>query len=576
VRACQGEGVRAWESDRVGAWGRERVEKRTRATTLARPHASTLPLSHLPTRPRSHDTTLRCSHTRARRLAERCGVWLIVAACVSTTTSAAAFQQTVGGHPVDLDATLSVREVFEENRSTTHDRTLELLRVRAAITLTDWLRFDSSTMGFNGGPTMKADRSGVYNLSDTFQDISPGAEFEEAYFDVRLPSVDLRLGKQKVAWGKLDRDQPTDLINTQNYSDLFLQDETERKIGVPAVQASYYPPPAPWLPAESRLTAVWVPQYVPYRFPLAGCDAHGGCNIERWFPPAAVPPLTITIPPNIGGLGTPAFTAPLGFQVRNVPSPSWRFENNEIGLRYSGLIHDADAALSYFHGFDPQPAFNLTATAFGNPAHLNDLSAITTLSPAFRHIDAGGGDVAYAFDRLTVRGEGAFISGRPFPRNLQTLVSDPNMIADSIVTALRQLGSGAASANVALPQAYAVHDAVEWGLGADYTYAGYLLLLQVNQTDVLHNHVELLIKDVDTRFVANLRKSFFAETLQAQLVAVQAVESDYTILRPRLRYQLTDAVAAEAGYLFIAGRSQSLGGQYKRNDQGWVRVEYRI
>jgi hypothetical protein len=514
-------------------------------------------------------------HGAARRL----GVLALITAWAGAAASAAAIQTTVGGHPVDLDTTLSVREVVEENHSTTHDRTQELLRVRAAVTLTDWLRFDSTTMGFNGGPTMKADRSGVYNLSDTFQDISPGAEFEEAYFDVRLPSVDLRLGKQKVAWGKLDRDQPNDLINTQSYGDPFLQDEAERKIGVPAVQASYYLPRASFVPPESRLTAVWVPQYVPYRFPLAGCEVANGtsqCNIERWFPPAAVPPTAFAIPPNIDGLGTPAFGVPLGFQLHNPPSPSWRFENNEIALRYSALVHDVDTALYYFHGFDPQPAFTLTATAFGNPAQLTDLSAVTTLSPAFRRVDAGGTDFAYAFDRFTVRGEGAYVSGRPFPRDLQTLVSDPSEIAASIGAALRQLAGGAASANVALPPAFAVHDAVEWGLGTDYTYQGYLLLLQVNQTDVLHNHVELLIKDVDTRLVANLRKGFFADTLQAQLVATQAIESSYTIIRPRLRYQLTDALTAELGYLFIAGRSQSVGGQYGRNDEGWVRLEYRI
>jgi len=509
----------------------------------------------------------------------RLGCLWIITAWACAATPAAAIQKTIGGHQVDLDGTLSVREVFEENHATTHDRTLELLRLRVAATLTNWLRFDSTTMAFNGGPTMKANRSGIYNLNDTFQDISPGAEFEEAYFDIHLPSVDLRLGKQKVAWGKLDRTQPNDLINTMSYSDPLMVDETERKIGVPALQASYDLPAAALLPAESRLTAVWVPQYVPYRFPLAGCDVQGTateCNIERWFPPAAVPPSTITVPANIGGLGTPAFTVPIGFRVHNAPSPAWRFENNEIALRYGALVHDIDAALYYFHGFDPQPAFDLTATAFGNPAHIKDLSAVTTLSPEFRHIDAGGGDFAYAFDRFTVRGEGAFVSGRPFARDLSTLVSNPQSLAGPIANALRELASGAGSANVALPPSFVVHDAIEWGLGGDYVYEGYVLLLQLNQTDVLHNNIDLLINDVETRVLANLRKDFLADTLQAQLVAIQAIESDYTILRPRLRYRFTDALTGEIGYLFIAGRPHSVGGQFDRNDEGWVRMEYRI
>jgi hypothetical protein len=518
------------------------------------------------------------------------GVLVAAAVHIAVAVPAAAIQTTVGGRQVDLDTTLSVREVFEENHSTTHERTLEQLRVRAAAVFTDWLRFDSTTSGFNGGPTLKSDRSGVYNLDDVFQDVSPAAELEEAYFDVHLPSVDLRLGKQKVAWGKLDRVQPNDLINPLSYGDPLLQDEAERKIGVPAVQASYYLPSASLIPPESRLTAVWVPQYVPYRFPLAQCDVHGtstACDVERWFPPAAVPPTTFSAPPNTiplgNGMFAPAFTVPIGFRVRNVPSPSWRFENNEIGLRYSALIRDVDLALYYFHGFDPQPAFNLTATAFGqldpdpnNPLHLKNLSAVTTLSPEFHHIDAWGADFAYAFDRFTVRGEGAYVRGRPFVRDLRVLFVDPRTIARPIASALQQLAAGAGSADVMLPEASVQRDAVEWGLGADYVYEGYLFLLQVNQTDVLHNDVGLLIKDVETRLLANLRKGFFNETLQAQLVATYAIESDYTVMRPRLRYQLTDDVTGEVGYLFIAGRAHSVGGQYRRNDEGWARLEYRL
>jgi len=514
---------------------------------------------------------------------------VVLAAHVLTAATAGALQATVGGRSVDLDATLGLREVIEENGSTTHERTLEQLRLRAAVALADWLRFDSTTVGTNGGPTMKSDRSGIYNLDDTFQDVSPALEFDEAYFDVSLPAVDLRLGKQKVAWGKLDRTQPNDLINPLTYTDPFLQDEGERKVGVPAAQASYYLPAADWVPEESRLTAVWVPQYVPYRFSLARCDVQGSqslCNVERWYPPAGVPPTEFNVPAGIvdlHGRPNPAFHAPLAFRTVNGSTPSWRLENNEIGLRYSGIVREADVALYYFHGFDTQPAFDLTAEAFGkadssNPIGVTDLRGVTTVTPGFRHIDSWGGDFAYALDRFTIRGEGAFVRGRPFTRDLRLLVTDPKQLVQPVLNALAMLADprSGGQANVALPPSVVDRDAVDWGLGADYLYEGYLLLLQVNQTDVLHNNVELLIKDVETRLLANLRKNFLADTLETQLVALHAIESDYTLLRPRLRYRVTDHVGAEVGYLFIAGREHSVVGQYRRNDEGWVRVEYRL
>jgi len=515
---------------------------------------------------------------------------LVILAVVQLWTVRGAWpiQITVGGRPVDLDATASVREVLEENRSSPHEQTLERLRLRAAVSLTEWLRFDSTTVGLNGGPTFQADRAGVYSWDHVFQDLSPAVDFEEAYFDLFLPSLDLRVGKQKVAWGKLDRTQPNDLVNPLTYTDPFLDEEAERKIGVPALQASYYFPAAPLVPQESRLTAVWVPKYVPYRFSPASCqveDRTSHCLLERWFPPAAIPPASFTVKDIhfANGSSNPEMPVPLAFRTQNVSPPAWRLDNSEVGLRYSALVHDIDMALYYFHGFDPQPAFNLTAEAFGQP-DLTNLSGLTMLSPRFHQIDSWGGDFAYAFDRFTVRGEGAFVRGRPFSRDLRVLISDPQQIADSVKSALCELapqlcelpGPPAGHAAVALPPASVVRDAVEWGFGGDYVYEGYMLLLQMNQTDVLHNDVNLLIKNVDTRLLANLRKNFLSETVQTQLVAIHAIESDYTIIRPKIFYQFSDHIGGEIGYLFIAGRAHSVGGQYRRNDEGWVRAEYKL
>jgi len=494
----------------------------------------------------------------------------------------------VGDRVVDLDATLSLREVFEANRATKHDRTQERLRLRLGVPLTEWIRFESSTVATHGGPTMRANGGGLYSWNKVFQDLSPALEIDEAYVALNLASVDLRLGKQKVAWGKLDSTAPNDLINPLSYIDPFLDDEAQRKIAVPALQASYYLPEASWTPPESRLTAIWVWKYLPYRFPSAACDVQGAtsrCDVERWFPPAAVPPASFSIPagavtlPN--GNPAPATSLPLAYRVDSRKAPGWSPQDSAIGLRYSAFIRDVDVDLYYFHGFDPQPAFNLTAELVGtadagSPLGVRDLSAATELSPRFVRIDSWGTAFAYAFDRITVRAEGAFVRGRAFARDLRHLVDDPRSLGGEISDALRALSQGDGRASVPLPQAAAVRDSIEWGIGADYLYDGYTALLQLQQTDVLHNDVDLLIQDVETRLVANLRKSFFADRLQAQGLATHAFESDYTLVRPTLSYRFTDHASAQVGYLFIAGRSASLIGQYRRNDQGFVRLEYRL
>jgi hypothetical protein len=128
-----------------------------------------------------------------------------------------------------------------------------------------------------GGWPENATGLGIYNLSDTFQNDSPAVDIAEGYLDLFLGPVDLRIGKQKFAWGKLDTFQPTDVLNPRWYNDPFVTEEQDVKIGVPALQAAYFLPPLPSrLPSDVNLAAVWVPVPVSTRFPL---------REERWFPP---------------------------------------------------------------------------------------------------------------------------------------------------------------------------------------------------------------------------------------------------------------------------------------------------
>ncbi|MCK6554540.1 hypothetical protein L6Q96_08145 [Candidatus Binatia bacterium] len=510
---------------------------------------------------------------------------LAVAAIVSAGT-ANAIRTTLGGRRVDLDVATAVREVIEENRASTHEPTLVRMRVRAGAELTDWLRFDSMTVGTVGGPTLLHTRAGIYTWTGTFQDVSPAVDFEEIYFDINVADFDLRIGKQRLAWGKLDRFQPTDVLAPFSYIDPLLLDEAERKIGVPALQGSYYLPGSlGWL-EENRFTVVWVPRYLPYRFPVAGCTLRGTasqCGIERWFPPAAVPsPPYFTVPAGSFVPPNPRLEVPLTYGLQDDNLPAFNLPNSGIGLRHTARVGTSDVALYYYHGYDNNPAFLLTADAAGNPdpaspIGVKDLRGITTLSPAFADVDMGGFDVAYAYDRFAVRGEAAFINGRNFARDVNSLLRGPTLpdsFKRDLQRALVQLAMGAGRVPVSLPPSAVKRNAVEWGLGADYTYEGYMLLVQVNQTDVIDNDEPLLIQNIDTRLLANLRKSFFSDTLQAQLLGLQGIESGYSMLRTRIRYKFTDHILAEAGYLFVSGRSQSVIGQYKRNGQGWIQLEY--
>jgi len=118
----------------------------------------------------------------------------------------------------------------------------------------------------------------VNDFSHIYQDKNPYVNFDEAFLDIYTGKVDFRLGIQKFAWGRLDEINPTDNLNTEDLTEGGMNDEIERKIGVPSAKVNLY----------SDLLNVelgWVPRFVPYRLPTSE---------ERWFPRVLQPPSVIT------------------------------------------------------------------------------------------------------------------------------------------------------------------------------------------------------------------------------------------------------------------------------------------
>ena len=502
---------------------------------------------------------------------ERAARLLASAATLSATLSqpVRGLETTLAGRRFELTGYGEARQVLDANQDTQAERTFLQLLLRTRYSLTDGLSLESVVSGAYGGPATDSTGAGIYTLDQVFQSRSPSLELEEAFLDWHTASFDVRVGKQKFAWGKLDRFQAVDVLNTERYSDLLLE-EDERKIGAPALQVSYSLPERFSPTEESRFTVVWIPQYLPFRFPRPE---------ERWFPPAGMPPSMISIPsfPCVNRT-VEAFDAPVGFATSNRSAPDFEPENWGYAARFSGYAGGLDYGLYYYHGFDSQPAFRLSATASGvlDTSQPNDylVTAATRLRPVFRQIDLWGADAAYAWGPLTMRAEGAFVRGRPFSRDLRSLIADPTQLAPQICAAFDHFDRGDPTAEIDLPPSFVERNAFEWGVGVDYDLFGYLLLVQVNQTDVLDNDIDLLIEDIETRVLANLRKTFLHDDLTAQLIAQRAIESEYTLLLPRLTYQVWRGLQVRVGYLMIGGRTSSVIGQYRKNDEAFFRIRY--
>jgi hypothetical protein len=72
----------------------------------------------------------------------------------------------------------------------------------------------------------------------------------EAYADNSRGAVDLRLGKQIIAWGRADRFNPTDNLTPRDFTLLVTEDDDQR-IGTPSIKADYHID-------TLSITAVWL------------------------------------------------------------------------------------------------------------------------------------------------------------------------------------------------------------------------------------------------------------------------------------------------------------------------------
>jgi hypothetical protein len=478
--------------------------------------------------------------------------------------------------------------VFRTNRDSQRQRPAGVFDLGLTGDLHPRARFVLDTRLTFGGPPERADGFGIYDLRNTFQDTSPAVEIEDAYLDVFLGPVDLRIGKQKFAWGKLDTIQPTDVLNPERFTDPFVMEEDDTKIGVPAVRASYFLPSlGPRLPSHMSFSLIWIPVPVSTRFPL---------DDERWFPEAT-------------SLADSFFLGPVDFRLDSLSltrdveidnaltienrRPAWQLDEGAVGARIEGFSGSLDWSLCFYDGAETAPAFDLETSLFWpaarraardgsfppipGPDEPLRLQANSTLLPRFGRIRLFGGDMAFARAGFTLRAEAAYGTDRVLLRTADAL-TDPASLARTVGRNQDEIFARVFSgetARVDLGTLTHVSDTVEWGLGIDYLYEGWTPLLQVNQTYVRdYPRVPLLISEVETRLLFVLRKSFFADRLDMELVTMQGLAKGYTMSISRFTYELTDNLRIRFGYLLLAGSRQTIIGQYKDNDEGFVQLRY--
>jgi predicted porin len=101
---------------------------------------------------------------------------------------------------------------------------------------------------------------GWTSLQGPFEDGKAAGELREAFVDLRFGKLDVRAGRQIIAWGRADGVNPTDNLSGQDLT-LLVPDDADRRLGATAVRASY-------LIGGVSVGGVWLPEFRGHEFAL--------------------------------------------------------------------------------------------------------------------------------------------------------------------------------------------------------------------------------------------------------------------------------------------------------------------
>jgi len=488
-------------------------------------------------------------------------LWMII-----SPLSVRGFQYEGENSKISLSGHLEERAVYAIDRDSPDEDPSSELGIELKTGYSSWLATKLSVQAIDDGKVLSPENNELVNdLNHIYQDKTPLVNFDEAYVDFYTGTVDLRLGIQKFAWGRLDEINPTDNLNTEDLTEGATDDEAERKIGVPSVKMNIYTDLA-------NLELGWVPIYVPYRLPQPD---------ERWFPKVLKPPDAIMTTAAVGEI-------PVETTFQDIDLPPVTLSNSNVGVRISKYIGGWDVSISYFSGYDPMPltdAYIDLTVSMTDPLALDyDVSAHTTMVPEIRRVGVYGFDFTTTISSFTVRGEYAYFRGKYYNQRLDSVMKQ-------LVTKEKQdeiyqdfMEKYFSSGGQETTQVYRMdahvplqQDSMKYGLGIDYIYGDTSVSMQFIQEfvpDYQEDKPVYFIEDGTGTLLTFLLKQYFLQnTMEFNLRSAYGIEFRDYIVKPSLSYNFTDNFQGTFGGLFIFGQDEySLFGQYRHNDELFAHV----
>lgn len=269
--------------------------------------------------------------------------------------------------------------------------------------------------------------------------------------------------------------------------------------------------------AETRfqsidVQAILVPDHTYHEIPRS--DAAFAITASRFVPPS-VPGVPVT-------------------QLR-ARRPNRLLSDADAGVRLATFYKGWDLSLLYFYHYEDIPAARRRITATG-----------VIVTPEYERAHLIGGTFSKAFGDLTVRGEIGYTADRALS------VGNP-LDADGIDKS----------------------DVVAAVVGLDWTgFGDFFISFQMFQDYLLDEPRALFRPEADSTATLFVRRRFLNETVSVELRWLANANDGDGLIRPKISYDIDDALSVWAGADIFYGDGDGIFGQFNSNDRAVFGVAY--
>lgn len=344
-------------------------------------------------------------------------------------------------------------------------------------------------------------RSG-YRFGDSFSEF----EIKEAYAGISTKTIDFLLGEQIVNWGRTDGFNPTNNINPNHYFFLSANPDDQKMPNLMLRTRLRFNPSMEW-----EIIAIPIYRASVYRYDLF----------------------------NLGA----TFVDPV--------LPGQRLGNAIFATRFNVELPGIGFSLSWFRGNDPFYGINL------KNVDLSSGSPVITYIPAFYRKNTFGFDAALPLSSWIIRAEGAW----NLTENEEAKMYIPNSDLSYVLGLEHTFGPITAILQYVGKHTLDFTELTEPVLNNPldpFALAQYANELVAYESYLINRKIFKQQFETNHALALTLSGDFAYNALNAELTAFYDLSTEEIMLRPKLAWNISDALKLSAGYSYMQGHDKSM------------------